>query len=679
MKKKLLITFPIIIAVIAFVFVYRYYNKEDKSTTLTVTEKRWVEANEDKEFDFEIINDYPLYALNGSGVIFDFISDLEKNVGLNFNKISYLKDEKSTTTGLRIRVLNNNDKLTKNDILLFNDNYVVVGSKYERISHISDMKNIQFGVLSSDEEDVTYYLKGGTNISFTTYEDVDALYTALDNEEVRMIVLPSVMYLDRTIQTDKYYINYYLTELKKQIVLTLNDNIKTLNTIVTKYYTRWRQTKYVKEYNEEYLNYYVEKNELDAKTKASLISKNYVYGYVDNPPYEKQINGHVAGIAGEYIDRISRLANINFKYKKYKNVKELQKAVDKGEVDVYFDYYNYSNDKYLSTISTFIEDFVILGRQKDNHIVNSFESLNNQNIVMLPNDALYNYFKSNSRAKITTYNTIDELIKHAGSKLIVVDSEVYSYYQTSKFKKLKLIYKDNMMNDYKFMVKSNNEAFYDLFNYIINTNSYYNYRNSGIENLNASIIKDSTLEQVYTVVLIIIFAPVILFSLFYLIFKRKKQKKKVKISDRHKYTDMLTSLKNRNYLNVKLQEWEDCDVFPQAIVMVDLNNVKYVNDNYGHEEGDQLIIKAAGILVNTQLENSEIIRTDGNEFLIYLVGYSERQINTYTKKLSKEMKNLPHEFGAAVGYSMITDAIKTLDDAINEATLEMITNKEEYK
>ena len=110
-----------------------------------------------------------------------------------------------------------------------------------------------------------------------------------------------------------------------------------------------------------------------------------------------------------------------------------------------------------------------------------------------------------------------------------------------------------------------------------------------------------------------------------------------------------------------------------------LNNVKYVNDNYGHEEGDQLIIKAASILVNTQLENSEVIRTDGNEFLIYLVGYSDRQIATYTKKLEKEMKSLPHEFGAAIGYSMITDEIKTLDDAINEATLEMITNKEEYR
>ena len=43
------------------------------------------------------------------------------------------------------------------------------------------------------------------------------------------------------------------------------------------------------------------------------------------------------------------------------------------------------------------------------------------------------------------------------------------------------------------------------------------------------------------------------------------------------------------------------------------------------------------------------------------------------------MKNLPHEFGAAIGHSMILDEIKTLDDAINEATLEMMANKEELK
>ncbi len=679
MKKKVIIILSILIAIITFILVYRYYNKEDKTTTLTVSEKRWVENNKDQTFDFDIVNDYPLYALNGEGVIFDFLDDFEKQVGIEFNKIPYLKTSVPSSDSYKIQILNNDEKITKNDLFLFNDNYVAVGKNYQRLNHINEMKNITFGVFKEDSEEISYYLKGGTNLSFKTYSTIEELYLALETLQVNMIIVPNNMYLNYTIEKDKYSINYYFTELKKQIVLTLSKDNKDLNAIVTKYYNKWRQTKYIKEYNNAYLNYYLDINKLNAKTKASLISKNYVYGYVEHEPYEVEVNDKVAGIAGEYIDRISRLANINFKYQKFKNKKELEEAIEKGKVDVYFDYYNFNDEKYLPTLSTFVEDYAILGKQEDNHIVNSFESLKDQNIAMLKGDSLYNYFLNNSRANIKTYNDLDDLIKNANNKIIVVDYEIYSHYQNSKFKKLKLLYRDTMMNDYKFMVKNNNEAFYDLFNYIINTNSYYNYRNSGIENLNASILEERTLEQVYTIVLLLIFTPLILLTILYLIIKKKKQIKKVKITDRHKYTDMLTSLKNRNYLNVKMPEWEECEVFPQSIVMVDLNNVKYVNDNYGHEEGDQLIVKAAGILVNTQLENSEIIRTDGNEFLIYLVGYSDRQISTYTKKLAKEMKNLPHEFGAAIGYSIINDEIKTLDDAINEATLEMITNKEDYK
>lgn len=679
MKKKYIFIIPIVIALLAFVFVYRYYNKEDKTTTLTVAEKKWVQENSDKTFDFEVVNDYPLYGLNGEGVIFNFINDFEKKVGIEFNKIPYLKESTPSTDSFRIRILNNDTKLKNTDLELFEDNYIAIGKEYQRINDIKDMKNITFGVFKDKSAEISYYLKSGTNLSYKTYENIKELYKALDNNEVDMIIVPNIMYLDYTIEKNNYSINYYFTEMKEKVVLTLSDNNKELNKIVTKYYNKWKQTKYVKEYNQAYLNYYLEKNNLSAKEKASLISKNYTYGYVENTPYEVKVNGKVAGIAGEYIDRVSRLADISFKYKKYKTKKELEKAIDKGEIDVYFDYYNYSNDEYTPTLSTFIEKYVVLAKEDNDEIVNSFESLKGKQIAMIKDDSLYNYFSSNSKADIKTYDNLDQLLKQKDNKLMVVDKEIYTNYQTNKFKKLKLLYMDTMMNDYKFMVKKNNKAFYDLFNYIINTNSYYNYRNSGIKNMNASILENSTFEQVYTIVLIIIFVPLIILTIIYLFLKRKRKVKQIKTTNRHKYTDMLTSLKNRNYLNAKMPEWESSKVFPQAIVMVDLNNVKYINDNYGHEEGDQLIIKAAGILVNTQLENSEVIRTDGNEFLVYLVGYSERQVSTYAKKLTKEMKSLPHEFGAAVGYSMITDEIKSLDDAINEATIEMIAAKEEYK
>ena len=63
--------------------------------------------------------------------------------------------------------------------------------------------------------------------------------------------------------------------------------------------------------------------------------------------------------------------------------------------------------------------------------------------------------------------------------------------------------------------------------------------------------------------------------------------------------------------------------------------------------------------------------------MIYLVGYSEKNIISYLRSISREMKKLSHGFGAASGYSMINDGIKTVDDAVNEATIDMKNNKED--
>ena len=158
MKKKLIIIIPVLIAAITFIFVYRYYNKEDKTTTLTVSEKRWVEENKDKTYDFEVVNDYPLYGTNGEGVIFDFIKDFEEKIGVEFNKIPYLKTSIPTTNSFRISILNNNESLSKKDLFLFTDNYVAVGKTHQRINHIVDIKNMTFGVLKDDAEEVSFYL-----------------------------------------------------------------------------------------------------------------------------------------------------------------------------------------------------------------------------------------------------------------------------------------------------------------------------------------------------------------------------------------------------------------------------------------------------------------------------------------------------------------------------------------
>ena len=684
MKKKALIIFPLLVVIIVFVGVFIYYNREDAKTSLTVNEKKWVLENDTKMIDINVINDYPLYGLNGEGVFFNFLDDFKDNVGLEFNKIAYSKDaELEDNDSYSFRVLDNEEELSNNDLLIATDGYIAIGKEYMRINRVSDMSNITFGVFKDDAAEISYYLKSGVGLAFKSYDTIDELFQALDNNEVGMIIIPNIMYLDKTIENNTYFINYYFTEMSKKIVLSLSDskdNIK-LNTIIKKYFEKWKTDDFVNEYNDVYFDYYITENEVSSAESTDLVKKNYVYGYVENYPYEVEVDGVVSGIAGEYLKRMSRLTDISFTYKRYSSKEALRKAVNKGDVDIYFDYYNFSeeNDDYKPTISTFIEAYVVLGRRSDNYVVNSFEGLKDESIAMVGDTSLYNYFENNSRSDITIYDTNDDLVENANNKMLVVDNEIYNLYKNTAFKDYDILYQDTMMNDYKFMVKNNNSSFYNLFNYIITTNSYYNYRNSGLADISRSIVERSSFMGLFLIILVIVSVPLIALVFLYFYFKHKRKVKKVKKEDRHKYTDLLTSLKNRNYLNKKAPDWENSKVYPQAVVIIDLNNVKYINDNYGHEEGDKLIVTAASTLVNTQLENSEIIRTDGNEFLVYLVGYSERQVETYAKKLEKEMKSLPHDFGASVGYSMIEDDIKTLDDAINEATLEMMTKKQGLK
>ena len=380
------------------------------------------------------------------------------------------------------------------------------------------------------------------------------------------------------------------------------------------------------------------------------------------------------GIAIEYLNRVIRLTDIDIQYNEYKNIDELKQAIDKGEVDIYFDSINLIDSQYLQTRSVFPEEYVVLGKTG---AVSSLESLKNKNVNMLKDNYLLSYVKDNSMANPQEYSKVKDLTKD--DNLIVVDKEVYSYYKNDVFKNYEVLFSDNMTNEYRFMVKSNNESFYKLFDFVINTNSYMNYRNEAYKSFDNSILSGVSFEELYLIILAVILIPIIIGVLITLFLKNKHRIKLLRKDERKKYTDMLTSLKNRNYLNMSIPKWNENKTYPQAIVVIDLNNTKYVNDNYGREKGDNLIVKAASILVNAQLENSEIIRSDGNEFLIYMIGYNENQVDVYTKKLSKSLKDLPYGFGAAVGYSMITDNIKTIDDAINEATIDMESDKESNK
>ena len=676
-NKKWIIIIPLLIAILVFVGLYFYYYRED-SNYLNITDRNWLENNIDSLIDIEIPSDYPVYG-DKDGVFASFIRGYETAGKIEFNKISYSKEKDTTTNGLRFRILSNDEELTDKDLLIGEDVYVIISKVDKKIKDLSGLAYTRLGVLENDISEVSYYMSNVSNLSFKKYPDSDSLFKGLDSKEVDTIIIPNVMYLNKTLKSD-CEVNYTVSEMSKKIVLTLSDEDNKFNNITRKYFESWKDNHYVSDYNNSLFNYYIEENDISDSDASALQAKTYTYGYVENYPYEVKRGKKLVGICGEYISRINRLTGIDFEFKKYKTIDDLLKAVEREEVDIYFNYYDFANENYDETSSVFVEKYVAISKIKDANIVTSFESLKGKSISMIGSTALFNYFKDNSKADIHEYSSYDEMLRKSKDSILIVDLEVYNYYRNSKFKKYEVLYSNTITKDYAFMIKDGEKDFYDIFDFLINTNSYYRYRNLGlIEIDNKNNVEDKSFEELYLIVLIIILIPVIIFIALFIIVKKKKVVKKVRKEERRKYIDNLTSLKNRSYLNFNMEAWNNSEKYPKTVVIIDLNNVKYVNDNYGHEAGDKLITQAASTLLNTQLENSEIIRTDGNEFLIYMVGYSEKQVEIYTKKLNKELKELNYGFGAAIGYSSIKDGMKTIDDAINEATLEMRTNKEDYK
>ena len=352
-------------------------------------------------------------------------------------------------------------------------------------------------------------------------------------------------------------------------------------------------------------------------------------------------------------------------------------ALNGKKLDLVLNYYDLTNGNYESSYDLGNIDYVILTHKSNYNTYDNLVSVSDDNVKVVKNTKLYKFINK-SKIKAHEYDSYIELLENLTDKdILIVEKSTYDYYKNSKLKDFVVKYVGESDVSNSFLLNKDNKIFNGVFNYYLSTTSNKNINSMAIDSsldvVNTNIILDFILSNITYLVVILISVIFFLFK-----FNRKvKITKKIKKEDKMMYLDVMTNLKNRNYLNDNLSYWESNKIYPQAVVIIDLNNISVINDSKGHEEGDKQIKSAANILIKTQRENSEIIRTDGNEFLIYLVGYEENQIVTYVNKLMKEFKHLPYEYGASMGYFMIKSESTTIDDAINEALIKMRENKGE--
>lgn len=82
--------------------------------------------------------------------------------------------------------------------------------------------------------------------------------------------------------------------------------------------------------------------------------------------------------------------------------------------------------------------------------------------------------------------------------------------------------------------------------------------------------------------------------------------------------DVLTGMYNRSYFEKQMESLRYPRDFPVSIVMIDVDGLKPVNDNYGHAAGDALLKKTAHVLNSVFRQQDTIARVGGDEFAVLL-------------------------------------------------------------
>ncbi len=676
MNKKIGIIIIVVVLILGSIGVVRFFTKEDQKTALTVVEKKWIEDNKNNVIDFAALNDVPIVSDNGDGLLFDFLNDLETETDLEFNKLSYDINEDATAEYSLAR----QNKVDSDDLVLYQDNYILITKENKYYNDVNEIKDLSIGVSKDDQKAIEEYLTGSSNITYKPYDSNDAVLNALTNNEVIAIVLPKLDYLENILTSDDMHIAYNITEYKIDYVITLGDNDR-LNTILTKYFNRWKERNLKDSFNTYLASTYFNYKDISEKSQTDFRSKRYTYGFVANAPYDVTINASLQGFDHSIISGFAATAGIEVDYKQYSSVETMLNDFKKGNLDLVLNNFNNSGlNNIYQTIPVYDSKIAVITDKDTDLVVNNVSSLKDTTVLTIKNSKIARYLKSND-IKTKEFDNIRDLINNINaSDVAAIDEYTYDYYVRSDLKDYKNLHTLDIENNYGFISKDDHDDKHlnDFFNFylsFINTKemTHESYRNLLLENNNSK-----NLQLILSCLVIVLLAIAGIITKIVL-GKKKDINSKLSKTDKLRYIDTLTSLKNRNYLNDNMEAWDNSEAYPQSVIIIDLNNIAYINDNFGHAEGDKIIVEAASILINHQLKDSEILRTNGNEFLIFIIGHDEKSIVTYIRKLNKEFKELSHGFGAAIGYSMITDEIKTIDDAINEATLDMRNNKEEVK
>ncbi len=186
----------------------------------------------------------------------------------------------------------------------------------------------------------------------------------------------------------------------------------------------------------------------------------------------------------------------------------------------------------------------------------------------------------------------------------------------------------------------------------------------------------------------------LIFGLFFAMpMLRKNHHQSLELTDRAAelevavVTDPLTGLYNRRYfedaLNEYLSEFNSIDA-PLAVLALDLDHFKSVNDTYGHDAGDIVLRKLSDRLKKLTREHDVVARTGGEEFCIVAPFSNEEQIRPFAERICRMVAEMKVDIGSviirptiSIGVASTSDGQKTLAELMKVSDQRLYQAKEQ--
>lgn len=161
-----------------------------------------------------------------------------------------------------------------------------------------------------------------------------------------------------------------------------------------------------------------------------------------------------------------------------------------------------------------------------------------------------------------------------------------------------------------------------------------------------------------------------------------EQKQRLQQVEYLSYHDALTGLYNRYFIDESIRRLDTLRNYPLALVMMDVNGLKEINDTYGHDHGDRLLVEFAEKLKEVFRKDDILGRMGGDEFLVVLPRTNEDdviQLIQRTNAIKLSFSKGGYMASVAMGYAIKTKESEDIYAKFVEADNRMYGHKRSMK